>query len=197
MRPDFERAQSLATSLLLQQNLSGLKIDIRKFIFERNILIFSAQYYAKTVGCSVKDILCDEVSGACTLNVNSFDTALILYDESENNICRKLWGITHEVGHTYLEHAVDDGIAEIEANFFTAQILCPEISIWYAAERLEQGIDPGFLYNHYNLSYTAACHRIGTMRRRNCYNSGANDRLLLNKLQPHLDATIERISVRV
>ena len=54
-KPDFEKAQNAATDLLLQQNISGLYVDVRKFSFDRPIKIDSLQNYARITERPVTD----------------------------------------------------------------------------------------------------------------------------------------------
>ena len=87
-KPDFEKAQNAATDLLLQQNISGLYVDVRKFSFDRPIKIDSLQNYARITERPVTDFTCDKISGCCL--VKHPRCSIILYDENEMNEYRKL-----------------------------------------------------------------------------------------------------------
>jgi len=54
---------------------------------------------------------------------------VILYNE--NALPRVInWALAHELGHIFLGHIKDEGIEEIEANFFAAELLAPECLLY-------------------------------------------------------------------
>lgn len=183
-RPNFEAAQNAATNLLLQQNLNSLHIDVRKFRFDRDIVIDSIQNYAVVTGRPLSDFTCDQFSGCCV--VKHPRAQLILFDDSVSDDRRKHWGIVHEVGHVYLNHDKDEKKEEIEAHFFAAQLIAPEIVLWDIVKRTGSlcGVD---VYLSFNISFQAAEKRIQTMRSRGMYNTNSIDKALLEKFRPLLD----------
>lgn len=183
-RPDFEKAQNAATDLLLQQNLTSLFIDVRRFKFDRRIIIDSIQHFALVTGHPVSDFSCDEFSGCCVIKHPRCN--VILYDLLETNDFRKHWGIAHEVGHIYLEHDQDGEIEEIEAHFFVAQITMPEIilqNIWSRTGDLS----PIDISGVFNASIDAAVKRLNTFCRRQRFNCGERDKELLRRLNPLIE----------
>ena len=183
-RPDFDRAQNIATELLLQQHINSLFIDIRTFRFNKRIKIDSIQNFAQTVNKPITDFTCNEFSGCCVILHPR--CSLILYDDEEPNECRKHWGIVHEVGHIYLGHKTDGEKEEKEAHFFTAQIVMPEIVLHNIEDRCD-GLYPEEISDMFNASFGSACKRLETFKRRGCFSSSQRDKMLLAKFRPLLD----------
>lgn len=184
MKPDFDRAQDTATALLLQQDLYTLHIDVREFHLPQNIIIDSLQNFCELTGYPITELNTQCFEGACTIKYEGKN--LILYDDDIAYEPRKHWGIAHELGHVYLGHTSDNRRAEIEAHFFAAQLVTPEIVLLNMAKR--QGHLFGReLPEHFNISWEAAEKRVSGISRRYCYNYGDNDRLLEARFAPILD----------
>lgn len=183
-KPDFDRAQNEATKLLLRQKINSLFIDVRKFTFDRRIIIDSVQHYAHILDRPISNFICDEFSGCCVIPHPRCN--LVLYDDWEPNEYRKHWGIVHEVGHVYLEHDIDDEKEEKEANFFAAQIVAPEI-VLHAILARKGTLSKEDLLMRFNISHEAAVKRISTLNKRPCYNNSNIDKMLLSKFSPVLD----------
>ncbi len=187
MRPDFNRAQDTATALLVQQNLCSLYIDVRDFCLPANIIIDSVQNFCKCTGQSISDFSAKNLDGACTIKRSG--KSIILYDDDISYVPRKHWGIVHELGHVYLGHTSDDRNSEIEAHFFAAQIVTPEIVLINIAKR--QGhLSLSDLTEHFNVSLESAEKRISCLNRKYSYNYGENDKLLEARFSPILDKEI-------
>ena len=184
MKPDFEKAQNAATNLLLQQNIDSLFIDVRNFTLPDSIHIDTMQNFCKLTNYPISSLDNGAIDGACLLRKGPH--RIILYDEGIPNEQRKHWGIAHELGHAVLGHVDDNKEAEIEAHFFAAQLIAPEIVLLEICKRQGRLSDHD-LFSHFNLSYEAAAKRIQTLRHRYCYNYGAMDKQLLEKFSPILD----------
>ena len=185
MSPNFEKAQLTATKLLLQQDLDSLYIDIRKFKFDRPIIIDSYQHYAEVTHRSFYDFYCDEQNGCGVFKLRS-GLNVILYDDDETCETRKHWGIVHEVGHIYLNHDSDERTEEIEAHFFTAQITMPEVALLYAY-KCQGNLSAEDIHNNFNASLESACRRVQTLNRKRI-SFNIYDKLLLKKLKPHIES---------
>lgn len=181
MKPDFEKAQNTATKILLQQNITGFFIDVRTFSTANNIIIDSMQNFCKLTGFSLSNFKKNKMAGACLVKEDGCN--IILYDDSMPNNARKHWGIAHELGHIVLDHTRDSRTEEIEAHFFAAQIVTPEIVLMEFAKRLGR-LSATDLPYYFNISYEAACRRIGTLNRRCIYSSSQIDLQLLEKFSP-------------
>ena len=181
MKPDFALAQDTATKLLLEQNIDNFFVDIRNFYLRDDIIIDTVQHYSGVTGVPLSSLQCPDLQGAFT--IKKYGKNIVLYDDDIPNERRKHWGIVHEVGHIYLGHKNDNQKEEIEAHFFAAQLLAPEIVLIELA-RLNHKISAMYIYDHFNLSYESAQKRIVTLRNRGCWNSGAIDKALLEKYKP-------------
>ena len=184
MKPDFDRAQNAATELLLNQTIDSLYLDARNFILPDGIIIDTVQNFSELTQCPITELGIGSIDGACLLQQGSHQ--IILYDDTIRNEQRKHWGIIHELGHACLGHSRDDRKDEIEAHFFAAQLVSPEIVLIDICKRRGHLSDYD-LYNNFNLSLEAAQKRIRTLQQRSCYNSGEIDRKLLEKFTPVLD----------
>lgn len=184
MKPDFDRAQDTATALLLQQEINTLHIDVRNFHLPSNIIIDTIQNYCALTNTPVSNFNTKGHGEAYTVRYEG--KSIILYDDSISYEPRKHWGIAHELGHVYLGHTVDNREAEIEAHYFAAQLVAPEIVLYNMAWR--QGHLYGYeLPEHFNISWEAAEKRVSCLNRRYCYNYGENDKLLEARFAPILD----------
>lgn len=188
--PDFNKAQHLATQLLLRQNIDSLKIDVRSFKFDQPVCIDSIQHYSQVTHIPIEQLTCYEFSGCCF--VYHPRCSIILYDDDEPNEHRKHWGIAHEIGHMYLGHTTDGPIEEIEANYFAAQIIMPEIVLVEIAQR-NSSISTRELCDCFNASLMSAQKRITTLERRCCWSSSDDDMLLLQKFMPLIDKEFPKI----
>ena len=184
MKPDFDKAQNAATNLLLQQEIRSLYIDVRDFKLPDNIFIDSIQKFCSMTGFPIAELDGKNIDGACLLKMET--NRIILYDDTVENEQRKHWGICHELGHVCLDHTDDNRESEIEAHFFAAQLVMPEIVLWDIYKRKGSLTDYD-LYDSFNASYIAANKRIDTLQRRGRFNSNEKDQLLLEKFRPILD----------
>ncbi len=188
--PDFDAAKCAAVSLLLQQPITELNFDVRKFHFNRKILIDSIQRYSQIVNRKPSEFMGDGIEGTYNVNLSN-GYSLILYDDSCPNTRRKHWGIVHEIGHIYREHTEDSRNNEIEAHFFAAELVAPEVALLYLAEKLGT-VTVDDIYQLFNISYEAAYKRIRTLHNKHFYDANPLDRELLYKLKPLLNQYIER-----
>lgn len=186
MSPEFSKAKAEATKLLLKQNITDLHIDVRKFVFDKNIIIDSVQHYAKVVKQDISCFTTEEFNGSCVIKYDKQDIYVVLYDEDEPYERKKHWGIAHEIGHIYLDHTKDEEKEEIEAHFFAAQIVAPEIVLLYYAKRNGGHLMPNDIYSNFNCSFQAAKKRIKTL---NTYywSYTAYDKQLLSYFKPLVD----------
>lgn len=176
-KPDFEKAQNTATRLLLQQNIIDLRIDVNKLLLDKNIIIDSIQHYCLLTGTKKVEYIYNGFSGAYVLKLKN-GLFIILYDE-DDSIHRQRWGIAHELGHIYLEHDSDEGLQEIEANFFAAQLLMPEIIIRYA-NKLHGRFSADDISTYFDVSPEAAQKRITTLNNK-MIRFSAEEKLLLKR----------------
>lgn len=182
--PNFDRAQNTATHFLLQQDLDSLYIDVRRFKLPTNYYIESMQNFCQMTGADIEELRRIN-EGACLLRPDAHNR-IILYDDELSNEQRKHWGIVHELGHALLGHTSDDRDSEVEAHFFAAQIVAPEIVLCEIAKR-QGSLSSNELLGVFNISAEAAAKRIRTLNRRCGYNSAQIDLQLLDKFSPVLE----------
>ena len=193
MKPDFDKAQNAATKFLLSQDIKSLYIDVRNFVLPSDVIIVSIQEFSRNTGFDSAELKrrCID-GGACLVRDQGFN--FIFYDDDIPNEQRKHWGITHELGHIFLEHTNDKRESEIEAHFFAAQLIAPEIVLWELYKRKGKLSDYD-LFTHFNLSYEAASKRITTLNRRSGFNCADIDKQLLCKFTPIIDKEISHFLV--
>lgn len=186
MKPDFDRAQDTATALLVQQDLRSLYIDVRDFCLPPNVIIDSMQNFCKCTGRPLSDFNTQNLDGACTIKRDGKN--LILYDDDISYEPRKHWGIVHELGHVYLGHTNDDRNSEIEAHFFAAQVVTPEIVLINMARRKGNQLSLHDLTKYFNVASESAVKRISCLNRKYSYSYGENDELL----ETHFSSILEK-----
>lgn len=191
MRPDFQKAQNTATALLLTQNVSRFHINVCELTLSKHIHITSMQDFCKTTGFLMSDF---PTSHCEAFTLKQGDENIILYDDSVSNKARKNWSIAHELGHVLLNHKDDDGISEIEANFFAAQLIAPEIVLLALHKRWGK-LSYTDLPLLFNISHQAAKKRIQTLSRRDRYNQGTCDIELLEMYQPLISTAVVKRKV--
>ena len=174
-KPDFEKAQNAATNLLLKQNISNLRIDVKSLFLDKAIIIDSIQHYCLLTGTRKEEYIYNGFSGAYVLKLKT-GLFIILYDE-DDSIHRQRWGIAHELGHIYLEHDNDESKQEVEANFFAAQLLMPEIIIRYA-NKLQGHFSIYDVSKYFDVSEDAAQRRIKTLNNKMIRFSSEEQQLL-------------------
>lgn len=190
MKPDFDKAQNAATKLLLKQDINSLFIDVRNFSLPEAVFIESMQNFCDVTGFPISKLNNEHIDGACLLKQGK--ARIILYDDSIVNNSRKHWGIAHELGHVFLNHTNDNRESEIEAHFFAAQLIAPEIVLLELCKRKGSlfGCD---LPAYFNISYEAAAKRIATLSHRSTYNYADIDRQLLQKFTPIINREFRQI----
>lgn len=192
-RPNFEKAQNCATDFLLLCDIQGLAFDPRNYDFlSSGIIIDSIQNYAAIVKQDERLFQGRNIDGCYVVKYDGYN--VILYDETlAHNTEHTIFGLTHELGHIFCGHhdndGLDDGIKEIEANFFAAQVLMPEIVIYYMLKNYyANGIDAFDLISLFAVSYEAASKRIKTFNRKQFWNVSQRDQLLLQRFMPFIKA---------
>lgn len=186
-RPDFEMAQNRATEFLLKQTITGLTFDPRSLdLREEGIIIDTIENYALLTNQSVNCFIGRNIDDCYTVRYSGYN--IILYSDYRiSNINRKIFGIAHELGHIYCGHIIDGPKQEIEANYFAAQVLMPEIVVYYILKKYKMRIDSLDLIRLFDVSFDAAERRINTFNKKGFWNVGHKDMELLDKFKPYVD----------
>lgn len=192
-RPNFEMAQNKATEFLLNHDVGKLIFDPREpDLSDERIIIDTRENYAVLTNRNVEDFSGKNIEGCYVVRARNY--RIILYSLSESgNAEHTIFGISHELGHIYCNHKGDSDINEIEANFFAAQLLMPEIVIIYILKNYtDNKITDLELMRLFGVSYEAASKKIRTMNRKGFWNCGAIDKQLLEKYKPIVDQYYQR-----
>lgn len=152
--PDFSIAQNKASELLAyQDSIDSLRINVARLKFHYKIHFDSLQNYCYFTNKSFQQMGFDKTENGCVVQLSE-NEFLILYNANHSHE-RINWTLAHEIGHIYLGHQADGTKEEIEAHFFAAQLLMPEIVLYQLAQELGS-IDYIFIYDHCFVSMTAA-----------------------------------------
>lgn len=154
-KPNFKRAKEEAyKTLMLQENFS-FPINPKNIkLKEYYIKIISFQEYAQKTNLSIDQL---------TSNGNTNDgytyirknNILIFYNENIETEGRKLWTISHELGHIVLKHSTQSDKNESEANFFASQLLAPQCVLKQLVKNGAK-ITPTYLSEKFKISKEAS-----------------------------------------
>ena len=154
-KPNFKRAKEEAyKTLMLQENFS-FPINPKNIkLKEYDIKIISFQEYAQKTNLSIDQL---------TYNGNTNDgytyirknNILIFYNENIETEGRKLWTISHELGHIVLKHSTQSDKNESEANFFASQLLAPQCVLKQLVKNGAK-ITPTYLSEKFKISKEAS-----------------------------------------
>ena len=186
MRPDFERCAHTAVELLLAQEIRSFRLRVPELKLDKNIRFDTFEHYASLTGVP-PDHFCRVLDDGCTVLYGG--QYLILFP-SQPLSPRLNYTLAHEVGHVYLDHKTDRAKEEIEANFFAAELLMPEMVIRALAQQKGR-IDAYDLCFLFGVSYEAAQKRIGTLNRKACPFGDPLHQQLLQKYQPLLNDYVQ------
>lgn len=165
-KPDFAKATYVAQKVLLIQSKYVLPLDVINMQFDKDITIIPYTKYERITKLPLHKITA-ELGLTDGFTVRRDNSYYIYYNDSSNPE-RRIWTIAHEIGHIYLEHEKDNGINEIEAHSFAAQLLMPDFLI--REFKLKHGcISEEILMEVFGVNYTAAQKKIETLRRRGPY----------------------------
>ena len=171
MKPDFDKAEKAARLLRVAQPADNLSLSVLKMKFDLPIIFETFQNYAKITGINVDSLIpCSGLKNGYLAKINDNKIYLVLYDgDCSYGKEHMNWTLAHEVGHIYLGHKKDEEIEEIEAHWFAAELLAPEIIIRKIAQgRQELGkkVDAYDIMNLFDLSFEASNKRIDSLNRK-------------------------------
>lgn len=152
MPPRYLLCKELANELLLKQDKTSLRIDISNLKRDKTIFIYTFDDYIKEIKTNLD---CYEKEG-CTIKYK--DSSVILYKPYLNNVGRERWTVCHEMGHIYLRHKEDNRGNELEADWFAASILMPEIILLAMTARIQ--LTEKFISSTFGVSLEAASIRL-------------------------------------
>lgn len=160
--PNFNKAECLARELRLLQPNNLLSFDIRKMYFDRNIRFDTFRDYAITTNIPVSAIS-NEYADGYTIRLPQ-NNNLILYSDNAKSEKRLKWTLAHEIGHIYMGHTCDSNLAEVEANWFAAELLMP-IPILFEMVKVMKTVTADALVDLFGVSHQAAIKKISSIKR--------------------------------
>lgn len=165
-KPNFKRSLEKANDLLVSSNeIQSFPFSIKRLIKEKTNSVVRTFYDATTYGVNIFDFGTKDATLKCFRG-----KYIIFYNEKIKSNNRIRFSLGHELGHLQLQHDLDNkemyDIYEIEANFFSAQLLMPEQLIIELQKR-GQMITKENLMKWFSVSKEAAEKRLDTLRKVN------------------------------
>jgi len=169
--PDFEKAKRLAAELLAAQDsrlLEKIVLPVKDLCFNgKDIRFTTFDKYKAITGFDIAETVEGETESVL---VRRGKTYVILVSDSVSG-SRLNWDYAHELGHIYMGHTKDDRDSEVEANFFAAQLLMPEYSV-YRLQQVLGRLEPLDLELVFGVNNAEARKRCNTFARKTSVNSG-------------------------
>lgn len=123
--PNYHRATNEAYSLLINQEILEIPVNLNKLIslctHPTHLMTYSqmAARFSMTVN-QYKELVPSEFGFTMKKGRKNY----ILYNEEKGYYTNR-FTIAHEIGHIVLNHNVDNSVARREADCFARNILCP------------------------------------------------------------------------
>lgn len=123
--PNYHRATNEAYSLLINQEILEIPVNLNKLIslcpHRTHLMTYSkmAARFSMTVN-QYKMLVPSEFGFTMKKGKNNF----ILYNEEKGYYTNR-FTVAHEIGHIVLNHDIDDSVTRREADCFARNILCP------------------------------------------------------------------------
>lgn len=159
-KPNFQKAYINANEILVSSKvINSFPYSAIKLIKEQSNIVCRSFEKAHKYNVDI------EAFGSNSAVIINFGNEYIIFYNQNEIPARVKFSILHEFGHKVNGHAFkvnsDEiyGIAEVETNYFTAQLLMPE-QILREFQRRGKRIDKYFLMNTFGVSEQAANKRI-------------------------------------
>lgn len=194
-KPDFQKAYKNANEILVSSKIiTSFPYSATKLIKEQSQIV--CRSFDKAHKYNV-DIEAFGSESAVIMNLDNRD--IIFYNQNEKPE-RVKFSMIHEYGHRKNGHNFRNasheiyGIAEVETNYFTAQLLMPE-QILREFQKRGKRIDKDFLINTFGVSEQAAIKRIENLKKitweRNLLEKQYDD-IILNKYLPWINSIVPK-----
>ena len=192
-KPDFQKVYQNANEILVSSKIiNSFPYSATKLIKEQSLIV--CRTFDKVRKYNV-DIKAFGSESAVIINLGSQD--IIFYNQDEKPE-RVKFSMLHEYGHRKNGHDFRNEckelyeIAEVETNYFAAQLLMPE-QILREFQKRGKRIDKDFLMNTFGVSEQAAIKRIENLRKitweRNLLEKQYDD-IILNKYMPWINSIV-------
>lgn len=164
-KPDFQKAYIKANEILVSSKIiNSFPYSVTNLIKEQSNIVCRSFEKAHKYNVDIEAFGSDSA-----VIINFGDEYIIFYNQNEVP-ARVKFSMLHEFGHKVNGHEFrvtsDEiyGIAEVETNYFTAQVLMPE-QILREFQRRGKRIDKNFLMRTFGVSEQAANKRIENLNR--------------------------------
>lgn len=192
-KPNFQKAYKNANEILVSsKTITEFPYSASKLIKEQSDIV--CRSFDKAQKYNV-DIEAFGSESAVIINLDNRD--IIFYNQNEIPQ-RVKFSMIHEFGHRKNGHELKKmsdkiyGIAEVETNYFTAQLLMPE-QILREFQKRGKRIEKSFLMNTFGVSEQAAIKRIETLNKITWERSLLEkqyDDIILNKYLPWINSIV-------
>lgn len=192
-KPDFQKAYQNANEILVSSKIiTSFPYSATKLIKEQSPIV--CRSFDKAHKHNV-DIKAFGSESAVIINLGSHD--IIFYNQDEKPE-RVKFSMLHEYGHRKNGHNFRNDckefyeMAEVETNYFAAQLLMPE-QILREFQKRGKRIDKDFLMNTFGVSEQAAIKRIENLKKITWNRSLLEkqyDDIILNKYMPWIDSIV-------
>lgn len=178
---NFQKCTDKAYEILLEQH-GNVPIKVRELTLDLPILFDSLQNYSSITNIPVSQLTANQKADNGFLYRHG-NFIIVLHNELH---CKQRTNFTdgHELGHIVLGHKKDSADEEIEANFFSSQVLMPTALIRYLHQNNIR-INEYALRKFFGVSKPAALKKINTLKRYSCAHRWDDD--LIKKYQDSLD----------
>ena len=194
-KPDFQKAYQNANEILVVTKvITSFPYSAVKLIKEQSKIV--CRSFDKAHKYNV-DIRAFGSESAVFMNFDGLD--IIFYNQDEKPE-RVKFSMLHEYGHRKNGHSFTSDskeiydVAEVETNYFAAQLLMPE-QILREFQKRGKRIDKEFLISTFGVSEQAALKRIETLKKmtweRNLLEKQYDD-IILNKYMPWIDSIVPK-----
>ena len=178
---NFQKCTDKAYEILLDQH-GNIPIKVRELTLDLPIVFDSLQNYSSITGIPMSELTANQKADNGFLYKHR-NFIMVLHNEFH---CKQRSNFTdgHELGHIVLGHKKDNTDEEIEANFFSAQILMPTALIKYLHQNNIQ-VNEHTLRRLFGVSKLAAAKKIITLKKYSYSHRWDTD--LIKKYQDSLD----------
>ena len=187
IKPNFNKSTKEATDLLYSQPIITTMVNVKLLHYCKKIHFYSIQEYCGATRTPLSDFISEEkkaLTDGCTIVCD--DIYLVLHNDKLQKEEHLNWTRAHEIGHIYLGHLSDGNKEEIEAHFFAAQLLMPELSILEATSKHGR-INADDLIEIFGVSDDAANKRILTMSRKTSFSCSEKDKAIWLAQKDNID----------
>lgn len=188
IKPDFYNAKLKAYETIIRQKEFSFPINLKNLdLGSYKINVISLQEYSAITNIPLYKLTSNSLfNDGYTYFKNG--NAYIFYNDDIETEGRKMWTISHEIGHIVLGHSTQCDKNEKEANFFASQLLAPQCVL---KELVKNGahITPNYLSTKFHLSKEASENCLNSLSKiiDNDYATTEYDDIVINLFKPYIN----------